>query len=131
MSQTQRDGSFPFFDFKDFKTTLLPAAMPTEYAQGWLKAQVRALSAMQAMTNHWFDCRRQNLDAMLSTVGRLSACKDAGEIAEMQQQFLTGASERLASELTSLHEDLTKLTQSTASAVVESLSSGATPKKAA
>jgi hypothetical protein len=130
MSQTQRDSSFPFFDFKDFKTSLLPPTLSADYAQGWLKAQAHALSAMQAMTNHWFDCRRQNLDAMLSTVGRLSACKDAGEIAETQQQFLSGASERLASELSSLHEDLTKLTQSTASAVVESLSSAA-PKKAA
>src|SRR5258708_13651876 len=99
MSKTQRDSSFPFsFPFTDLQQGLVPSKPPIEYAQGLLKAQVRALEAMQAMTGQWFACRRQELDAMLSTMGRLSACKDATEIAETHQQWVTGASDRLASQ---------------------------------
>ena len=130
MSKTQRDSSFPFsFSLTDFQQGL-PSKLPIEYAQGVLKAQVRALAAMQAMTDQWFECRRQTLDAMLATMGRLSACKDASEIAETLQQGVTGASERLVSEISGLHDGVMKLTQSTASAVVESLGTG-NPKKAA
>ncbi|MBI3517557.1 MAG: phasin family protein [Proteobacteria bacterium] len=131
MSKTQRDSSFPFsLPFADFQQGLGPSKLPIEFAQGLLKAQTRALDAMQAMTEHWFACRRQALDATLATIGRLSACKDATEMAETHQQWVTGASERLVSEITGLHDDVVKLTQSTASAVVESLGTG-TPKKAA
>ncbi len=122
MSKTARDSAFPFFDVP---------TLPIEFAQGCLKAQARWLAAMQTLTEHWFERRQQSLDALLSTVGQMSACKDTVDFAETQQQWISGASDRLMSEMTTLRDDVVKLTQSTASAVIDTLGTPGTDKKAA
>jgi hypothetical protein len=120
MSKIGRENPFSFFDIQP--------TLPVDYAQSWLKGQARWLAAMQSLTNHWFEHRQRNIDAILTTVGRISACKDAAEIAETQQQWISGASDRLVSEMTGLRDDVVALTQSTASAVIDSFGNG---KKAA
>jgi hypothetical protein len=127
MSKTERGSTFPFFDLQAFDMS--STTLPLDYTRSVLKAQGRMLSAMQDLTERWFENRQKGLDELMTAVGKMSACKDAAEIAATQQQWMTGTQDRMMSEFTRLHDDVVKLTQSTASAVVETL--GSPGKKAA
>ena len=127
MSKTERGSAFPFFDLQafDMSTTTLPL----DYTRSVLKAQGRVLAAMQDLTERWFENRQKGLDELMTAVGKITACKDAAEVAATQQQWMAGTQDRMMTELTQLQDDVVKLTQSTATAVVETL--GTPGKKAA
>ncbi|HUA53628.1 MAG TPA: phasin family protein [Candidatus Sulfotelmatobacter sp.] len=128
MSKTDRGSAFPFFDLQAFD---MSSTLPIDYTRSMLKAQGRVLAAMQDLTERWFENRQKGLDELMTAVGKISACKDPTEVAATQQQWIAGTQDRMMTELTRMHDDVVKLTQSTASAVVETLGTVGSGKKAA
>lgn len=103
MSKTEQDRPTSFFNFQP----TMPFAMSTE----WLGVHAQMLATMQTMTERWFEHRRRGFDALMSTMAKLSSCKDPAEFAAAQQQWVSESSERLAEEITALRADALALAQ--------------------
>lgn len=103
MSKTERERPTSFFNFQP----TLPFAMTPD----WLGVHAQMLATMQGMTERWFEHRRRGFDSLMTTMAKLSACKDPAAFAAAQQQWVSDSSERLAEEISALRADALALAQ--------------------
>lgn len=68
---------------KDFKSA---SATPTP--DWWLRLQTEFFDRLQAANMRWIEHRGRDLDNTLDALRRLTACKDFGEAAAIQQEWL-------------------------------------------
>ena len=79
-------------------------------AEAWASAQCELLSGVEAMWVGWMQRRRDALDASTRSLTQICECRNVADILQIQQQWLTDAVQRTASDLNAIANDAAALT---------------------
>lgn len=75
----------------------------------WLEWQANMLKAVAPMGADWVERQREGVEAAARTFGRLAACQNFAEAAEVQREWLEGATKRLESDMRAfMGQDVTR-----------------------
>jgi hypothetical protein len=70
----------------------------TQIPEGWLEGCKAVSSASQAMADRWIENRTEQIHTSLEAFTKVAACKNAGEIAEIQWRWMTETLDRFGAE---------------------------------
>src|SRR4051812_22083241 len=79
-------------------------------AEAWASVQCELLSGVEAMWVGWMQRRRDAHDASTRSLTQICECRNVADIVQIQQQWLTDAVQRTASDLNAIANDTVALT---------------------
>lgn len=117
--------ALPFsFNFETLGVTPLTMLAP------WLKAQAGMVSALQGMSEHWYERRSADFAALQDVATCLGGCTTPEKFLAAQSKCASALTERFMADLTGLREDMMSLGDS-ATAALSSLGPNGAPGKSA
>jgi hypothetical protein len=70
--------------------------------EAWIETQAELLDRIDAMAKGWVQRRREALDAARQSIGELHDSRDLKDLLRIQQEWLSGSLQRVASDVESL-----------------------------
>jgi Phasin protein len=93
----------PTLPIDDAGRAAAPAASPVASGgEAWIETQSELLDRIDAMAKGWVQRRREALDAARQSLGELNEFRDPSDLLRIQQEWLSGSLQRVASDLESL-----------------------------
>jgi hypothetical protein len=86
------------------------AAAVAHQAEAWARAQRELLSGVEAMWTGWMQRQHEALDASTQSLTQICECRNLVDVVQLQQQWLTDAVRRTASNVSALANDAAALT---------------------
>ncbi len=87
--------SFPDFDAPMMRMIAWPVQL-------WLRSQADMIKAAEPVATGWLERRREDAEATLQALGRLSARPGLSDAATIQREWLDGVMRRLEADITAL-----------------------------
>ena len=71
-------------------------------AEAWTSAQCELLSGMGAIWTDWLRRQQEAIDASARSVQQMFECRNAADLAQIQQEWLAGTAKRSVSDISAL-----------------------------